>query len=290
MMYTRMFAFCAITMILVSCKSDKYKPADGLRMLSNTEIMQKAEDKTMFNIIDAVFKNEEGAVISMDSVGRLPDLDSWVTDRYVNEENEIKELILRKGTEEEIAFQKELIAAFQKKAPIVLIDIDCSTLQPLLHEVYDTDQAVRAEGAAYYGTVDDANLVTVVSVIEQCGMPTLELVDQKALSAIWLVLQHADNDNRKKYFPTLKKSAANGDLDKSQMALMEDRILMMDGKPQIYGSQISQDQASGAWILYDLEDPERVNARRTSVGLGPLDEYVSNWDISFDVEQIDGSK
>jgi hypothetical protein len=42
----------------------------------------------------------------------------------------------------------------------------------------------------------------------------------------------------KKYFPQIEEAVKNGDLSKQQYALMKDRILMDEGKPQIYGSQI----------------------------------------------------
>ncbi len=116
-------------------------------------------------------------------------------------------------------------------------------------------------------------------------MPTTQQVGRRGMSAIWLVLQHADNYHRKKYLDHLKAAAARGDLRKSQMALMEDRILMEDGKPQIYGSQITEDRETGEWIIYELANPETVDARRAQVGLEPLSDYVDHWDIVFDVEQ-----
>lgn len=143
------------------------------------------------------------------------------------------------------------------------------------------------KGSAGNPNIDRENLVKVVSLIEKCGMPTLNEVDQQQMSAIWLVFQHADNYHRKKYLPQLKKSAQNGDLRKSHMALMEDRILMMDGKPQIYGSQISEDRENGGWKIYDLQNPETVDKRRAEIGMQPLSEYVKQWDIEFKVEQAE---
>lgn len=66
---------------------------------------------------------------------------------------------------------------------------------------------------------------------------------------------------------------------------MQDRILMMDGKPQIYGSQITQNNETNEWELYKLDNPEFVDKRRTEVGLEPLKEYVQNWNIEFNVKQ-----
>lgn len=133
--------------------------------------------------------------------------------------------------------------------------------------------------------VDRQNLIEVISLIEKCGMPTLKEVTQKQMDAIWLVFQHSDNDNRKKYFTMLQKSEKNGDLTKVQIAMMQDRILMSDGKAQIYGSQITQNLQTNEWELYHLEKPESVDKRRLEVGLGPLEEYLRNWNIIFKVGQ-----
>jgi hypothetical protein len=66
---------------------------------------------------------------------------------------------------------------------------------------------------------------------------------------------------------------------------MEDRILMMEGKPQIYGSQISKNGETDKWELYTLEKPETADKRRAEVGLGSLKEYVKNWNIEFNIKQ-----
>jgi len=85
----------------------------------------------------------------------------------------------------------------------------------------------------------------------------------------------------KKYAPMLEASAKKGDLDLSMMALTKDRILMYEGKPQIYGSQVSNGK------LWDLMEPEYVNKRRREVGLDPLEDYLKIFDISFNVPQKD---
>ena len=76
------------------------------------------------------------------------------------------------------------------------------------------------------------------------------------------------------------------DLELSQMALMEDRILMREGKPQKYGSQI-QAGCKTKWELYPLKNPETVNKRRAEVGLQPLEEYVKQYGIEFSIKQLD---
>ena len=59
-------------------------------------------------------------------------------------------------------------------------------------------------------------------------------------------------------------------------ALLEDRVRLRDGKPQLYGSQVTRNPA-GQWEARDLENPEKVDERRASVGLPPLAEYLAGF-------------
>ncbi|HMU03577.1 MAG TPA: hypothetical protein PJ990_08145, partial [Saprospiraceae bacterium] len=105
--------------------------------------------------------------------------------------------------------------------------------------------------------------------------PSLKEVSRKQLDAIWLALQHTDKKYRKKYFPLIEEAVKKGDLSKQQYALMKDRILMDDGKPQLYGSQIENGK------LYELESPDSVNERRKVMELEPLEEYLKNFNIEY---------
>ena len=178
-----------------------------------------------------------------------------------------------------------MISLFQK-TPIQVSNIDCSKQEEILSEIYKLDQKMRSGNNIFDPEIDTQNLITIKNLIKKCGMPTLEEVNSKQMSAIWLVFQHADNDIRKEYFPLLKQAAKNGDIKKSAMALMEDRILMYDGKPQVYGSQVIKDNKTDKWKLYNLENKETVDRRRKEVGLNPLSEYLKRWDIEFKVKQV----
>ena len=83
----------------------------------------------------------------------------------------------------------------------------------------------------------------------------------------------------KKYLPILEQSAEKGDIDQSMIALTKDRILLYEGKPQIYGSQVMDGK------LWDLYKPEYVNQRRKEVGLDPIEDYLKVFDIKFDIPQ-----
>jgi hypothetical protein len=157
------------------------------------------------------------------------------------------------------------------------IEVDCNKKSEILSEVYISDQKIRRENNLIkYATEDHRNQELVISIIEKCGMPTLNDVTQEQMDAIWLGLQHNTNNMyRIKYFPLIEKAVKNGDLSKEQYALMKDRMLMEEGKPQLYGSQIKNGK------LYDLESPETVNKRRQEMGLEPIEDYLKRFGISF---------
>ena len=157
-----------------------------------------------------------------------------------------------------------------------VIEVDCSNKKQILNEVYESDQRIRkSNDLIKYAKEDHRNQELVISIIEKCGMPTLKEVTQKQMNAIWLGLQHTDKKYRKKYFPQIEKAVENGDLSKQQYALMKDRILMDEGKPQIYGSQIENGK------LYKLENPETVNERRKEMGMGTIEDYLKHFNIEF---------
>ena len=157
------------------------------------------------------------------------------------------------------------------------VEVDCNKKSEILSEVYISDQKIRRENNLIkYAKEDHRNQELIISIIEKCGMPTLNEVNQEQMDAIWLGLQHTENKYRIKYFPLIEKAVKNGDLSKEQYALMKDRILLDEGKPQIFGSQIKNGK------LYDLEEPETVNKRRQEMGLEPIEDYLKRLDITFD--------
>lgn len=271
---------------MIACKDNKYKPT-GLKKLSDSEIIEKAKRKDFPDIKTVIYKTEQGKVISIEKLQEENYSDEkWAADWYADKNGIVKEFILRKATENDKILKLRIQKAIDEK-PIEFVEFDCDKKSEILEEIYTLDQNMRSSDSQkkYDPKIDRQNLIKVISLIDKCGMPTTKEISKKQMNAIWLVFQHADNTNRKKYFPLLKKSAENGDLSKSSIALMEDRILMMDGKPQIYGSQISENRETKKWELYKLEKPETVDKRRAEVGLGSLKEYVKNWNIEFNIKQ-----
>jgi hypothetical protein len=132
---------------------------------------------------------------------------------------------------------------------------------------------------------DSMNLIKVTAILAKYGWLGSDVVGSQGNSTLFLVIQHADIATQEKYLPMMREAVKNGKAQGSSLALLEDRVALRQGKKQIYGSQIGRDPVTKNYYVSPLEDPENVDKRRASVGLQPLADYVSRWQIKWDVEQ-----
>jgi hypothetical protein len=65
------------------------------------------------------------------------------------------------------------------------------------------------------------------------------------------------------------------EVSQTDLAYLTDRVLLVEGKKQIYGTQFNF--SDGKWEPRPLEDPTSVDKRRAEVGLQPLAEYRRIW-------------
>jgi len=131
---------------------------------------------------------------------------------------------------------------------------------------------------------DAANLPKVEAILAQHGWLGPKQIGPKANSALFLVIQHADLAVQQKYLPLMRDAVRAGRAAGSSLALLEDRIALREGRPQIYGSQIGSDPASGQSYVMPLADPDRVDERRAAVGLEPISDYAKRFGLVWDLE------
>jgi len=170
-----------------------------------------------------------------------------------------------------------------------------------LHEIYINDQKYRLESRDYekkYGRndkvidsinicrreQDSINLKRVTEIIDTYGWLGPKVVGEEGNLTIFLVLQHSNQKTQEKYLPIMREAANKGNARKSNLALLEDRVALGQGKKQIYGSQVAYDTLRKVYYLRPLENPDEVDIRRKAVGLQPLSEYLKKWNIEWNVE------
>lgn len=123
--------------------------------------------------------------------------------------------------------------------------------------------------------VDQENLEFLKRLVGKHGWLSRTLVSADGAKAAWLMLQHADSDREfQKECLEMMKGLPAGEVEGKDIAYLTDRILVNEGQPQIYGTQIKS-SASGGLELAPLLEPELVDERRKKMGLGPIQEYLS---------------
>ena len=113
------------------------------------------------------------------------------------------------------------------------------------------------------------------------------LVGEMAAGGAFLLLQHADLETQKKYLPLLREATAAGEAKSADLPLLEDRVRMLDGEKQLYGSQLMRGE-DGKPALWPIEDEEHVDERRAQVGLEPIADYLKRFGLGDQREDTAG--
>jgi hypothetical protein len=150
-----------------------------------------------------------------------------------------------------------------------------SALHDELAAMVQPDQAVRQkrpsemtkEDFDRMREIDASHEKRMREIIGKFGWPGRTLVGDDGSINAWLLVQHCSLEFEKECLPLLEQAVAKGDASPMNYAYLLDRVRMYEGKPQVYGSQFMNG------VLWTLEDPDHVDERRKSVGLGPLAEY-----------------
>ena len=163
-------------------------------------------------------------------------------------------------------------------------------IDSLLCDIGRKDQEVRAdwakvatgnvtqEEAIEYAmkmeATDSTNLVVVSNILDTYSWPSG--LSDEANEAIFLVIDHSDLKTMNKYIGLLHDAVEKGYIQTNDLVTMEDRMLMNAGKPQKYGTQAYSLVEDGKKVIYiwPVENPDRLDALRKSVGLMPIDSYL----------------
>lgn len=161
------------------------------------------------------------------------------------------------------------------------VTFDTTAVKAELKAIYDRDQKTRKSGdsVVFIQYIDSCNLVQVKALITKYGWMGKNLIGHYN-RVLFLVIQHADLATQENYFPLLQESVDKGESSQSDAAMLQDRILMRQGKKQIYGSQVVFNKTGGQ-EFYPIEDEKNVNLRRAKVGMQPIEEYAIYFGIEY---------
>lgn len=152
-------------------------------------------------------------------------------------------------------------------------------------EMCEKDQELRYQWMDAIGTeaeaellekmseLDDMHLARLKEIISLYGWPGFALVGEEGSQAMWLLVQHtSDLEFQKHCLALLEEAVAKRDADIINWAYLTDRVLMYEGKKQIYGTQLLF--VNNTLTIYPIEDEEHVDERRLAIGMCPIEEYL----------------
>lgn len=123
---------------------------------------------------------------------------------------------------------------------------------------------------------DNSNLVEVRKIFYTYGFPNYDLVGTRGSSNFWLLVQHQDRSPafQDSVLVLMKIEAEKGKASWNNYAYLIDRVKVNAGEKQIYGTQMQMNNDNTSFEPKPVIEPEKLNERRKSVGLGTIEEYA----------------
>ena len=138
----------------------------------------------------------------------------------------------------------------------------------------EADQAMRKSGT-WGASIDVKHTARMQQIVTDIGWPTISKVGKRASQMAWLLAQHADHDGDfQRACLALMRAQPSGEVSPQNIAYLEDRVRVGEGRPQLYGTQFHTNKQGDLEPL-PIEDQEQVDARRADAGLGTLAEYAA---------------
>lgn len=137
---------------------------------------------------------------------------------------------------------------------------------------------------AFKQQIGKENYVTITKLIEEYGWPIYSTVGELAADAPLLVINHHESEAvRKKYLAQIKDACLEKEGSCMEFAKIQDRILVNENQPQIYGMQFRYNTQRNL-EPFPIINPEQVDQRRKEIGLEPLKDYLKrkinyNWTV-----------
>lgn len=122
--------------------------------------------------------------------------------------------------------------------------------------------------------IDRENASQLNQIVRTYGWPTKTMVGKQGANLAFILIQHADLNPRfqRECLELMRPLLSSDEVSKRDYAYLTDRVLLAEGKKQIYGSQFEKDK-SGKWVPRALEDAVNVDKRRAAMGMEPISEY-----------------
>ena len=130
---------------------------------------------------------------------------------------------------------------------------------------------------------DNSNLIEARKIFYAYGFPNYDLVGHRGANNFWLIVQHQDRNPQfqDSVLTAMKIEAEKGKASWNNYAYLIDRVKVNTGQKQIYGTQMQKNNDNTSFEPKPVIDPEKLNERRKSVGLGTIEEYAEGMNSRY---------
>jgi hypothetical protein len=150
----------------------------------------------------------------------------------------------------------------------------------------DRDQALRTQWmtdvdnhafANEVAATDRDNSIWLAEVLGELGQwPRLSEFGEYFVFSCWLLAQHGDRmpDFQESCLEMMQSTPPDERIP-ANLAYLTDRVMLRNQGVQVYGTQVNA--INGVPQLFPVRDPDQLDARRASVGLGPIAQYLKQF-------------
>jgi hypothetical protein len=147
---------------------------------------------------------------------------------------------------------------------------------------HETRTRLARDGALFAGyhpemeRVHLENAALLERVFDALGWPGRDRLGDDGAGAAFIILQHAISrpDLQRRGLALMLDAIPMGQANALDAAYLSDRIAVMEGRAQIFGTQFDWDQ-DGLLSPAPIAEPEDVDARREALGLPPMAETIA---------------
>ncbi len=142
-----------------------------------------------------------------------------------------------------------------------------------LKKMADDDQKYRANPPADWAkqnALDAVNVALAMEIYQKYGFPDRRLVGVEHEDVFFFVIQHSNLSLMEKFLPDVQRATMQGTLSTKLYPYLQDRILMLKGLPQEFGTQSVFNTKTQRNELYKTIKLEQVNLNRIKYNLKPL--------------------
>jgi len=204
-----------------------------------------------------------GAANAADIPTACPGADAWIQTQKLLKEKEAKPTIVASN----VKLHNQLVQMAEE---------DTNQREALIKsQGKDRVEIQRMEAS------DAQHLAALHRMAPNGVLPDIHLIGTDGMNALMLLVQHANGDRtfQQEVLKNLNTRVQKGEINGESYALLTDRVLMQDNKPQIYGTQMSV--TNNVVHLYKVDAPSELEQRRESVGLMPMKDYECVISMSY---------